>query len=75
MSDTLGGVRHAALIAARATVDGSVSDTRRYYNRGLAYYDKKDYARARADWEKTLRINPNITQARDNLEVLRGMGY
>jgi tetratricopeptide (TPR) repeat protein len=46
-----------------------------YYNRGITYYDKKDYARAHADWEKALQLNPNDANARNNLEVLRGMGY
>jgi cytochrome c-type biogenesis protein CcmH/NrfG len=36
---------------------------------------KEDYRRARADWEKALQLNPNDATARQNLEVLRGMGY
>jgi tetratricopeptide (TPR) repeat protein len=46
-----------------------------YLNRGFVYRNKGDYARARADWEKALQIRPNDSTARDNLEVLRGMGY
>ena len=29
-----------------------------YHNRGMACRNKGDYARARADWEKVLRIGP-----------------
>jgi Tfp pilus assembly protein PilF len=36
---------------------------------------KNDYARARADWEKVLEIDPNNAQARHNLGILQGMGY
>jgi tetratricopeptide (TPR) repeat protein len=45
-------------------------------NRGLAWYYKKDYPRARADWEKALlQLNPNDANARNNLEVLRRMEH
>jgi tetratricopeptide (TPR) repeat protein len=43
-----------------------------YLNRGLAYHSKGEYDQAIADWEKVLQINPNLVQARDNLEWLRG---
>jgi Flp pilus assembly protein TadD len=46
-----------------------------YNNRGNAYYNKKDYRRARADYEKALQLDPNDATARNNLERLRGMGY
>jgi Flp pilus assembly protein TadD len=36
---------------------------------------KEDYARARADWEKALQLDPNNAVARQNLEVLRKQGH
>ncbi|MDR0601039.1 MAG: tetratricopeptide repeat protein, partial [Treponema sp.] len=52
-------------------LDGA--DVQAYNNRGHAYYAKKDYARARADWEEALRLEPGNADARDNLEMLEGM--
>jgi Tfp pilus assembly protein PilF len=46
-----------------------------YYNRGVAYVIKRDYARARADLEKVLQFVPNHADTRELLEMLRGMGY
>jgi Tfp pilus assembly protein PilF len=46
-----------------------------YNGRGLAHYNKKDYARARADWEKALQIDPHVANARDNLETLPREGH
>jgi tetratricopeptide (TPR) repeat protein len=46
-----------------------------YSNRAYARYLEKDHAGARADWEKALQIDPGHTAARNNLEVLRRMGY
>jgi tetratricopeptide (TPR) repeat protein len=46
-----------------------------YASRGLVYYNKKDYACARADYEKALRYDPNYANARNNLEALRRQGY
>jgi tetratricopeptide (TPR) repeat protein len=45
-----------------------------YYNRGIVWYYKKDYARARADWEKTLQIDPDHAGARQNLELPERLG-
>jgi Flp pilus assembly protein TadD len=45
-----------------------------YTGQGIAYYGKEDYARARANWEKALQLNPNDADARNNLEVLRDEG-
>jgi Flp pilus assembly protein TadD len=46
-----------------------------YTGRGAAYGGKKDYGRARVDSEKALQLDPNDATARNNLEVLRVMGY
>ena len=44
-----------------------------YTNRGITHVLKKDCARA--DWEKALQLDPNNTDAKDNLARLQGMGY
>jgi Flp pilus assembly protein TadD len=46
-----------------------------YNDRGIAYANKEDYAHARADWIEALRLNPDDTQARINLERLQRIGY
>jgi cytochrome c-type biogenesis protein CcmH/NrfG len=46
------------------------NDAEAYYYRGLAYKNKKDFARARTDWEKVLSIEPAHAAARQNLEEL-----
>jgi hypothetical protein len=38
-------------------------------------HGKKDYVRARADWEKVLEINPDYAAARRRLEALQREGY
>jgi tetratricopeptide (TPR) repeat protein len=50
-------------------------DANAYLSRGNAWSEKGDHDRAMADWEKVLQINPNLSQARNNLERLRQMGY
>jgi len=42
-----------------------------YDTRGNAYYGKKDYARAIADFEAALRINPNLADTKQSLENAR----
>ena len=34
-----------------------------FYNRALAYENKEDYARAIADYDETIRLNPNDADA------------
>lgn len=34
-----------------------------YYNRGNAYYGKKDFANALLDYTKTLKLNPSYAEA------------
>ncbi|MEW6467625.1 MAG: tetratricopeptide repeat protein [Bacteroidota bacterium] len=34
-----------------------------YYNRGNAYYGKKDYANARLDYDKTIKMNSSYAEA------------
>jgi tetratricopeptide (TPR) repeat protein len=36
------------------------NDADAYINWGLAYYYKKDYAQARADWEKAVQLDPTM---------------
>ncbi|MDR1218571.1 MAG: hypothetical protein LBK73_03065 [Treponema sp.] len=45
------------------------------FEKGFDFNLLGDYARARADWERVLRINPNHATVRNNLEVLRQMEY
>lgn len=43
-----------------------------YYTRGCAYFEKGDYARAIADFDRALQIDPNFKMARDGRkEALR----
>ena len=42
-----------------------------YVIRGNAYVRKGDYNKAISDWESALRINPNIDEARQNIELAR----
>ncbi|TVQ44865.1 MAG: tetratricopeptide repeat protein, partial [Gloeocapsa sp. DLM2.Bin57] len=42
-----------------------------YNNRGVAYYNLRDYQKAIADYEQAIRLNPNHPLARTNLENLR----
>ncbi|MDR1315801.1 MAG: tetratricopeptide repeat protein [Spirochaetales bacterium] len=53
------------------TAPPSPNDAEVYFNRGLAYKNKKDFASARTDWEKVLSIDPAYTAARQNLEELK----
>jgi tetratricopeptide (TPR) repeat protein len=41
-----------------------------YRLRADAYYDQKDYARANADYDQALRLDPGNTLARNNREAL-----
>jgi tetratricopeptide (TPR) repeat protein len=38
------------------------------------YYNKGDYQRARADWNRALQLDPNNTYSKANLEKLRKEG-
>ena len=42
-----------------------------FYNRGVAYADKKDYDRAIADYDQAIRLDPNYAHAFNN----RGVAY
>jgi tetratricopeptide (TPR) repeat protein len=42
-----------------------------YINRGVVYDKKSDYDRAIADYNQAIRIDPNNTVARQNLEIAR----
>ena len=41
------------------------------YNRGVAYCNKGDYNRAIADFEATLRLDPNNADAKENLNFVK----
>lgn len=41
-----------------------------FYNLGGAYYQKKDYAKAKFYWEECLRLNPNHAQAKSGLATI-----
>lgn len=46
-----------------------------WLNLGRAYYELGDYEKAWSAWVKALRLDPENPVARQNLEVLRSMGY
>lgn len=41
-----------------------------WYNIGGAYYQKKNYARAKYCWEECLKLNPNHAQAKQGLSTI-----
>jgi hypothetical protein len=41
---------------------------------GNVYFSKEGYARTRAGWTEALRLNPNDTTVRDNIEIQRQNG-
>ncbi|MEH2313970.1 MAG: tetratricopeptide repeat protein [Nostoc sp.] len=41
-----------------------------YYNRGLIYYEQKEWELALADYNKAIQLNPDLAQAYYNLGVL-----
>lgn len=43
--------------------------------RATAYYYKKDYEKARADWSKVLDLEPENATAKENIRTLVRMGY
>jgi tetratricopeptide (TPR) repeat protein len=45
-----------------------------YHSRGVVYANKKDYKRARADFEQALQLDPDNAIARNNLERLKKEG-
>ena len=47
------------------------NDANAYYNRGNAYYDKREYDRAISDFNQVLKIDPNDAKAYYN----RGAAY
>ena len=55
--------------AAAINLDSSSSTA--YIIRGNAHVKKGDYNKAISDWESALRINPNIEEARQNIELAR----
>jgi tetratricopeptide (TPR) repeat protein len=41
-----------------------------HYKKGLAYYNEKQFEEARKEWEETLRLNPNHSQADHDIQKL-----
>jgi lipoprotein NlpI len=46
-----------------------------HFNRGVVFYYRGEYEKAHTDWASALSINPDLEAARNNLELLRQMGY
>ncbi len=51
------------------------NDVSQYVRRGIAYKKKGDYNKAITDWEYVLRIDPNNSDARKNLEIIKGENH
>ncbi len=47
------------------------SDSRAYYWRGKAWFDKGEYDRAIADYDEALKFNPKFAEARENRDHAR----
>jgi tetratricopeptide (TPR) repeat protein len=48
------------------------TDAKAYYDRGLAYYDKKDYDRAIAEYTQAIKLDPNYATAYTNRGCVYG---
>jgi Tfp pilus assembly protein PilF len=77
MKKTVFGLITAVMVimAIEPLENADTNDAKAHLELGIAYGSKGDYARAGADWEKALQLDPNHTDARNNLEALRSMGY
>ena len=42
-----------------------------YYNLGAAYFNQGDLERAETEWVRALELNPDFTEARSSLDVVR----
>jgi PQQ-dependent catabolism-associated CXXCW motif protein len=67
----------AAIAGCSALIDKNPSDDAAYVNRGKAYFDKADYARASADFTEAIAIDPTDAKAyfnRGNVYLKLGKG-
>ncbi len=58
-----------------AVVAAAPRDADAWVNLGLAYVRSGRPQKARSCWEQALAIDPNLPEARKNLELLKQMGY
>ena len=61
-----------AIVDSTEAIRLNPNDERAYYIRGLAYYGKGQRNQAIQDCEKALRINPDNSDAKDILRLVRG---
>jgi Flp pilus assembly protein TadD len=61
-----------ALLAANAGLVKDPENARLYNAKGMALNDLQRFAEAEEAWEKALKLNPNLTVARINLQALNG---
>jgi hypothetical protein len=54
-----------------ALLEAGVEDATLYYNLGNSYYKLQDFGRAVLFYERSLRLDPRNSDARDNLELVR----
>jgi tetratricopeptide (TPR) repeat protein len=52
-------------------IEDSSNDAVAYFNRGVAYYFKRQYDRAIENYNKAIQLNPNLAEA----YVTRGVAY
>jgi hypothetical protein len=64
------GQLDSAIYILRHTMLLVKSNPEGYYNLGSAYYQKKQYDKAKYYWEECLKINPNHTNARAGLSTI-----
>lgn len=60
----------SAIYTLRHTMLLSKNNPEGYYNLGSAYYQNKQYDKAKYYWEECLRLNPNHAQARAGLSTI-----
>jgi len=71
----LAGKIQKALKSLRRAIALDSTNVTVWLNLGRAYYELGDYEKAWSAWVKALELDPENPIARQNLEVLRSMGY
>ena len=64
------GQLDSAIYILRHTMLLVKSNPEGYYNLGSAYYQKKQYDKAKYYWEECLKLNPNHTNAKAGLSTI-----